>query len=354
MVRALVLLVAVAGFCLFSGTAVASHTGTPDKNCSDFATQAEAQQYFIEHGGPASDPDGLDGNDHDGLACESLPCPCNKGGTSPQPDPDPIPPADSDADGKPDSEDACPTQAAPTANGCPAPTPPSDKDGDGKPDTTDACPTKAGGRSNGCPNPEVLKGRLVSVVDGDTIKVKKGKHILTVRLIGIDTPESKKPGTPVECGALDAAKNLTKLALRTGKGRNVTLTTDPTQDRNDRYGRLLAYAKVDSGKVLQVEQLRSGWATVYVFDNKPFERFIEFRQQAVNAFNAKRGVWGHCDGDFHSAPRATSAARSYERCGNGRDVIYDIRSSGASCRRARRVARRWLSRASQSVGVVPS
>lgn len=47
-----------------------------DANCSDFGSQAAAQQYFLNHGGPQSDPDGLD-SDGDGVACESNPCPCS-------------------------------------------------------------------------------------------------------------------------------------------------------------------------------------------------------------------------------------------------------------------------------------
>lgn len=47
--------------------------GRPDRDCSDFATQEDAQEYFEENGGSASNNvDGLD-NDHDGIACESLP-----------------------------------------------------------------------------------------------------------------------------------------------------------------------------------------------------------------------------------------------------------------------------------------
>jgi Excalibur calcium-binding domain len=45
-----------------------------DVDCSDFANQAAAQSYFLSHGGPSSDPAGLDA-DGDGVACESLPCP---------------------------------------------------------------------------------------------------------------------------------------------------------------------------------------------------------------------------------------------------------------------------------------
>jgi hypothetical protein len=50
-----------------------------DVNCSDFPNQAAAQSYFINHGGPTSDPAGLDA-DGDGIACESLPCPCSSAG----------------------------------------------------------------------------------------------------------------------------------------------------------------------------------------------------------------------------------------------------------------------------------
>jgi excalibur calcium-binding domain-containing protein len=80
-------------------------------NCSDFSTQAAAQNYYESVGGPGQDPAGLDA-DHDGIACESLPCPCRSLS------------ADTDGDGWVDQFDACPTVAARTANGCPLPPPP--------------------------------------------------------------------------------------------------------------------------------------------------------------------------------------------------------------------------------------
>ena len=63
-----------------------------------------------------------------------------------------------------------------------------------------------------------------------------------MRLVGIDTPESKRPQTPVECGAKRAAAALTHLLA----GKQVTLRRDPTQDAIDRYGRTLAYVDVGS------------------------------------------------------------------------------------------------------------
>jgi len=84
-------------------------------------------------------------------------------------------------------------------------------------------------------------------------------------------------------------------------GSHVTLATDPTQDRVDRYGRLLAYVFLADGRLLEDEQLRSGWATVYVFHGNPVERIAELRRRATAAERAHRGVWSRCAGDFHSA-----------------------------------------------------
>ncbi len=71
------LLLALTGTSFIAMTAVsAGPAQAKDANCSDFNTQAAAQQYFINHGGPNSDPDGLD-SDGDGIACESNPCPCS-------------------------------------------------------------------------------------------------------------------------------------------------------------------------------------------------------------------------------------------------------------------------------------
>ena len=91
------------------------------------------------------------------------------------------------------------------------------------------------------------------------------RRSVTVRLIGIDTPEARKSGTPVECGGSEASANLKRLGFAGSRGRGVTLTTDPTQDRVDRFGRLLACATTDARRDLALEQLRAGHTAVYVF-----------------------------------------------------------------------------------------
>lgn len=137
---------------------------------------------------------------------------------------------------------------------------------------------------------------VVRVVDGDTIKVLIDGQEKYVRLIGIDTPETHKPGVKIECGALDASANMVRLAP---VGAKATLTADPTQDKVDRYGRLLAYVKVKR-RSLQLEQVYAGWAEVYVYQGHPFQRTDDYRQAEKVAQRAHRGVWGQCSGDFHS------------------------------------------------------
>ena len=57
------------------GLASGDHARAVDYNCSDFATQTDAQNLFLSQGGPSSDPNNLD-PDHDGVACRFNPCPC--------------------------------------------------------------------------------------------------------------------------------------------------------------------------------------------------------------------------------------------------------------------------------------
>jgi micrococcal nuclease len=142
---------------------------------------------------------------------------------------------------------------------------------------------------------------IARVVDGDTIHVTINGQDKTVRLIGIDTPETHKPGVKVECGGKEASANMVRLAP---VGAKATLTADPTQDKVDRYGRMLAYVTVNH-RMLQREQVYDGWAEVYVYGGKPFKRTDDFRRAEGVAKRAHRGVWGQCGSDFHSE-QATS------------------------------------------------
>lgn len=142
--------------------------------------------------------------------------------------------------------------------------------------------------------------RVVRVVDGDTIRVSVDGREQSVRLLGIDTPETHRPGTPIECGGPQASAHMQALAP---PGTRVVLEPDSTQDSEDRYGRLLAYVRLPDGRLAEDAQVAAGWATVYVYADRPVSRDDQFRRSQEAARAARRGVWAACGGDFHSAQR---------------------------------------------------
>ena len=131
---------------------------------------------------------------------------------------------------------------------------------------------------------------VVRVVDGDTIRVRLPAGEEPVRYIGIDTPESVKPGSPVEC----FAKRASALNRRLVGGERVRLVYDV--ERRDRYGRLLAYVyRARDGLFVNAELVRRGYATVSTFPpNVRHER--EFRRLARQARMSGLGLWSKCEG----------------------------------------------------------
>lgn len=141
-------------------------------------------------------------------------------------------------------------------------------------------------------------GTVDYAVDGDTLRVElAGGELVYVRLVGIDTPEDVKPGTPIECGSKAAAASMRGLAP---EGAEVVLRPDSVADEYDRYDRLLAHAFID-GRQLELIQLRRGWAEVYRYDDQRFDGLARFESVQASARRADRGVWGRCGGDFHSS-----------------------------------------------------
>jgi micrococcal nuclease len=132
-----------------------------------------------------------------------------------------------------------------------------------------------------------LHGQVVRVVDGDTIKVRlDGGRIERVRYIGIDTPESVKPGTPVQCFAKKASHFNASLV----SGRQVTLKTDA--EERDRYGRLLAYVFAD-GRFVNRELVARGYARTLTIPPN-VAHADEFARLARRAREAGVGLWQAC------------------------------------------------------------
>jgi micrococcal nuclease len=136
--------------------------------------------------------------------------------------------------------------------------------------------------------PGGVDGTVTRVVDGDTVHVDLDGTDETVRYIGVDTPESVKPGTPVQCFAKRAsAENATLI-----DGEDVRLRFDV--ERRDRYGRLLAYVyRARDGAFVNAALVRDGYArTLTIPPNVRYaDRFTKLQREAREA---RRGLWRAC------------------------------------------------------------
>jgi micrococcal nuclease len=127
---------------------------------------------------------------------------------------------------------------------------------------------------------------VVSVTDGDTVRVLVDGREEPVRLIGIDTPEKDGPFTEEECFGEEATRFTTDLL----DGADVTLEFDV--EPRDRYDRLLAYVWL--GDELVNETIaREGFAQVLTIP--PNVRYADRFVQAVREARAEgRGLWSSC------------------------------------------------------------
>ncbi len=142
--------------------------------------------------------------------------------------------------------------------------------------------------------------RLVAVVDGDTVRVDVHGRVERVRLIGIDTPETKDPRRPVQCFGRQASARAHALL----DGHRVYLAGDPTQDRRDRYGRLLAYLWRDDGLFYNERVVAEGYAHEYTYA-VPYRYRAAFRAAEADARRHDRGLWAPatCAGDTTKGAR---------------------------------------------------
>ena len=131
------------------------------------------------------------------------------------------------------------------------------------------------------------------VIDGDTIEVKKGAVKLTVRLVGIDAPEtSKKKHEPGQPFSQQATKHLAKLALN----RSV----DVKSFGADRYGRVLGEVFADGNNV-NLEMVKAGLAEVYRGTPAPGQEVGPYWRAEDEARKAGMGMWQL--GEKYTSPR---------------------------------------------------
>ena len=141
---------------------------------------------------------------------------------------------------------------------------------------------------------------VLKVVDGDTVDIRDDvRGRLRIRLLGIDTPETKKPGYTVGCWGPEA----TQFAKDTLLGQRVALVLDPAQGVYDHYGRTLAYLDKADGWDYSEEAARAGVAKSYVYQGKPVARYTAIAAAEEQAKDAQRGLWGPpCNGNTQSVP----------------------------------------------------
>jgi micrococcal nuclease len=132
------------------------------------------------------------------------------------------------------------------------------------------------------------EGRVLRVIDGDTVDIDLGGTRERVRLLGIDTPETVDPRRPVGCFGQQASHR-TKELLPPG----TTVRLERDLEARDRYGRLLAYVRRADGTFVNQALLEEGFAqTLTIAPNVAYAD--QFAVAARGAREAGRGLWGAC------------------------------------------------------------
>ena len=139
---------------------------------------------------------------------------------------------------------------------------------------------------------------VVHIVDGDTIvahvpdPAEAAGHDVTVRLIGMDTPETVDPRKPVQCYGPEASAKAKELLAST----SVYVERDPLKGDYEKYGRVLAYVRLLDGSLYNEYMIQNGFAREYTFSREPYKYQKEFKADQLIAQKAKLGLWGKCSG----------------------------------------------------------
>ena len=132
-------------------------------------------------------------------------------------------------------------------------------------------------------------GKIAHVIDGDTVDIDINGRTERVRLIGVDTPETKHPTKPIECFGPEASAYLTQLLP---KGISVRIERDV--EARDRYGRMLLYLYLGSNNLfINLDLVARGYGTPMSIEPNTFHR-NDFVRAAAQAEAADVGLWKAC------------------------------------------------------------
>lgn len=146
---------------------------------------------------------------------------------------------------------------------------------------------------------------VVSVTDGDTLKISIDGITKTLRLIGIDTPETVDPRKPVQCFGKEASNKAKELL----SGKKVRIETDPTQGDFDKYDRMLVYIWLQDGLFFNEYMIKQGYAHEYTYD-LPYKYQSDFKAVQTYARENQLGLWSPntCNGDTAQTTESPSAS----------------------------------------------
>lgn len=134
-------------------------------------------------------------------------------------------------------------------------------------------------------------GLVGRVIDGDTLDVDINGDTRRVRVLGIDTPETKKPGEPVECFGPEATARAEAMLP---PGSPVTVVTDDQADTTDKYGRDLRHLTTDEDTNVGQVLLSEGYAETTTF---PHSLADQYGATEDDARDHGHGLWGACPGE---------------------------------------------------------
>lgn len=148
---------------------------------------------------------------------------------------------------------------------------------------------------------------VTKVVDGDTLTISKDGSSVTLRLIGIDTPETVHPSKPVECFGTEASNKAKSLL----SGKYITLEMDDSQGTYDKYQRMLAYVYLPDGTMFNKYMISEGYAYEYTYGT-PYKYQSEFKQTQSSAKQNKKGLWadGVCEEETPAPVQTTTTNQS--------------------------------------------
>jgi micrococcal nuclease len=157
---------------------------------------------------------------------------------------------------------------------------------------------------------------VTDVVDGDTIKVLRGRRQETVRLIGVDTPETGRPDTVVQFYGPEASL-FTRRSLLEKRVRLEFEPPDRPGGSRDKYHRLLAYVFIEDNRNFNLMLVEEGYGRAYTLYPFQYEQAFRKAEQAAQA--AGRGIWNEATRAAWSDP-----ARRGKVIGNIRTNIYHV------------------------------